>query len=207
MTRMSRAMTIVFQGAHARRFIDKGGRMWRSYSWLVGAALAVALLIPVAAMGQVAKYGEVTESGEYEAYIAQDGTEYKVGDVVKIGPAQGGNRTYTYVNQYLGFLTGSQPCPASLCVGREFKIDNFKAGGAGQNFRMWAMLKPSQGGFGGKVTVNFEAALASGELVGRGYTSDQALAELKRWKDKLDLGLVTPAEYEAKKTELAAYIR
>lgn len=179
--------------------------MRRSQSLLARSALSAALLIPAVAIGQVAKYGEVTEGGKYEAYIAQDGTEYKVGDVVKIGPAQGGNRTYTYVNQYLGLFSGSQPCSATLCVWREFKIDSFKAGGRGQNFRMWAMLEPSQGGFG-TLTVNFEAALQSGEMIGRGYTSDQALAELRRWKDKLDLGLVTTAEYEAKKAELAPYI-
>jgi hypothetical protein len=179
--------------------------MRRSQSWLARSALFAALFTPAFANGQVAKYGEVTEGGEYESYIAQDGTEYKVGDVVKIGPAQGGNRAYTYVNQYLGLFSGSQPCPATLCVGREFKIESFKAGGRGQNFRMWAMLKPSQGGFG-TLTVNFEAAFQSGEMIGRGYTSDQALVELKRWKDKLDLGLVTAAEYAAKKAELAPYI-
>ena len=170
------------------------------------AAIAFALLMPAAAMGQVAKYGEVTKKGGYEVYIAQDGTEYKIGDIVKIGPAQSGNQTYTYVNEYYGFMAETQPCPATTCVGREFKIDNFKAGGKGQNFRMWAMLKPSQGGFS-TLTVNFEAALQSGEVIGRGYTSDQALTELKRWKDKLDLGLVTNDEYEAKKTELTPYIR
>jgi hypothetical protein len=37
--------------------------------------------------------------------------------------------------------------------------------------------------------------------------SNQALQELKKWKDKLDLELITKEEYEAKKTELQQYIK
>ena len=40
-----------------------------------------------------------------------------------------------------------------------------------------------------------------------GYTNDEALAELKRFKEKLDLQLITQEEYDQKKTELIKYIR
>ena len=38
-------------------------------------------------------------------------------------------------------------------------------------------------------------------------SSDEALKELKKAKDKLDLGLITSQEYELKKQELIKYIK
>lgn len=40
-----------------------------------------------------------------------------------------------------------------------------------------------------------------------GFTNDEALAELKRFKEKLDLQLITQDEYDKKKAELMKYIR
>ena len=37
-------------------------------------------------------------------------------------------------------------------------------------------------------------------------TSEKALEELKAWKSKLDLELITQDEYNAKKQELSKYI-
>jgi hypothetical protein len=176
-----------------------------SRSAFAASMLALALATPGLALAQVAKYGETTKGGDYESYIAKDGTHYKIGEKLKIGTPQGGNQTFTYVLEKMGVLSQSTPCPAR-CAGLEFPIEGFRAGGKGQNFRMWAKLKT--GGFWhAPVIVNFESALESGELIGRGYTSDQALAELKKWKDKLDLELITQAEYEAKKAELSKFIK
>lgn len=38
-------------------------------------------------------------------------------------------------------------------------------------------------------------------------TSDEALAELKKTKDKLDLGIITQEQYDTKKSELLKYIK
>lgn len=40
-----------------------------------------------------------------------------------------------------------------------------------------------------------------------GFTSDKALAELKKFKEKLDLQLITQDEYDKKKVELMKYIK
>lgn len=45
------------------------------------------------------------------------------------------------------------------------------------------------------------------DLEANNMTSDEALTELKRWKDKLDLGLVTKEEFDAKKAELSKFIK
>jgi hypothetical protein len=42
---------------------------------------------------------------------------------------------------------------------------------------------------------------------GFGLSSDDALAQLKKAKDKLDLGLITQEEYDKLKAELTKYIK
>jgi DNA polymerase sigma len=45
------------------------------------------------------------------------------------------------------------------------------------------------------------------ELTTNSYTSDEAITELKRFKDKLDLGLITQEDYNKKKDELVKFIK
>jgi predicted Zn-dependent peptidase len=56
-------------------------------------------------------------------------------------------------------------------------------------------------------TIQFENALSTGEVKGYGKTSDEALTELKKAKDKLDLGLITQEEFDKAKVELSKYIK
>lgn len=56
-------------------------------------------------------------------------------------------------------------------------------------------------------TIQFENAMSTGEIKCTGLKSDEALAELKKAKDKLDLGLITQEEYDLKKAELTPYIK
>lgn len=55
--------------------------------------------------------------------------------------------------------------------------------------------------------VQFENALSNGEVKGFGLSSDDALAQLKKGKDKLDLGLITQEEYDKLKADLTKYIK
>jgi predicted Zn-dependent peptidase len=56
-------------------------------------------------------------------------------------------------------------------------------------------------------TIQFENALSTGEIKGTGKTSDEALAELKKAKDKLDLGIITQEEYDKIKSDLLPFIK
>jgi hypothetical protein len=49
-------------------------------------------------------------------------------------------------------------------------------------------------------------ALKNGELKSKIMSSSEALAELKRAKDKLDLGLTTQEEFDALRNKLAPFI-
>ena len=57
--------------------------------------------------------------------------------------------------------------------------------------------------------LDLKFALQFGELINpkAAMTSDQALSELKRAKDKLDLGLITQEHFDSLRTVLSKYIR
>lgn len=52
-----------------------------------------------------------------------------------------------------------------------------------------------------------ENAIETGEIKSFGMISDEALIALKQAKDKLDLDLKTPEEYDAIKPELVKYLK
>ena len=58
---------------------------------------------------------------------------------------------------------------------------------------------------GGLACTNFEEAIATKEVVVKAnledMASDAAIQELKKWKEKLDLQIITQEEYDAKKAE------
>jgi hypothetical protein len=51
-------------------------------------------------------------------------------------------------------------------------------------------------------TIQFENALSTGEVKGFGLSSDDALAQLKKAKDKLDLGLIPRKNMTSSKLNL-----
>jgi hypothetical protein len=64
---------------------------------------------------------------------------------------------------------------------------------------------------GGLACINFEEALATNEIITKANpedaASDAAMQELKKWKEKLDLQIITQEEYDAKKAELMKVIK
>lgn len=64
---------------------------------------------------------------------------------------------------------------------------------------------------GGIACTNFEEALQTGEvrtpISAETMASEAAIQELKKWKEKLDLQIITQEEYDAKKAELMKYIK
>ena len=55
--------------------------------------------------------------------------------------------------------------------------------------------------------VYIEDAILVGEIKSFGMTSDEALTELKKAKDKLELGIITQEQYDLKKAELTPFIK
>jgi hypothetical protein len=54
--------------------------------------------------------------------------------------------------------------------------------------------------------IDFEEAIATGEIVSKGFTKESAIAKLKEAKDLLDLGLMKQVDFDKLKESLAKYI-
>ena len=167
-------------------------------------SLFIAVLFCYATMnafGQSATYNDVLTKkvkGKVNSYTTQNGEVFTVGDTITLGVALS-NENYDYIEQNGGikFFELSNKAANSRVV-----IKKMVAA-----FKILTVHTTSPQGYLYALNIsNFEAAVQNGEVVSKLISSDQALEELKRWKDKLELGLITEQEYEEKKLELSPYI-
>ncbi len=151
---------------------------------------------------QVATYDDVLSKkvkGEVGVYISKDNDTIRVGDTLILGPPFR-NETYDFILQDAAIATypldniasGSKVTVKKIAVGQKLVfIYTTKANGYVYALRI----------------INFEGAKANGEIKLNFMSSDEALAELKKWKDKLDLELISREQYEQKKLHLSKYIK
>jgi hypothetical protein len=76
-------------------------------------------------------------------------------------------------------------------------------GSTRQGYKMNILSK----GIIGTYVIIVEDGISVGEIKSNGMTSDKAMVELKKAKDKLDLGVITQEEYDKIKIELLKYIK
>jgi hypothetical protein len=144
----------------------------------------------------------VAKRTNYTGYLSKDGILFKMGDRIKLGMPS--NRTnFVYIR---GYSLDSNPMQSQYS-GREAEIkwvqvtgDLFKRTG-NRVIIITRAIDLVQ------YEINVEMALQSGELLAPGITSDEALAELKKAKDKLDLGLISQSKYDSLKAELSKHIK
>jgi hypothetical protein len=168
--------------------------------------IALTAIVFLNAKAQEINYKDLAtaERGEYTSYVASDGGVYKIGDRIKIG-VPSSNKTFAFITQGDGILLPIQPLLASSS-GTETEIKRiFIIGNKRSGFSVAMRTKGISGLM--NYTIQFENALSTGEIKGTGKTSDEALAELKKAKDKLDLGLITQEEYDKIKAELVPFIK
>lgn len=142
--------------------------------------------------------------GEFTSYVASDGAVYKIEDRINIG-VPSSNKTFAFITEGDGLVIPITNLNAAAS-GQETEIKKIwvvgnKRAGYSVSFRTKGISGLSN------YTVQFENALSTGEIMGYGKTSDEALTELKKAKDKLDLGLITQEEFEKLKVELSKYIK
>lgn len=91
----------------------------------------------------------------------------------------------------------------STASNTEIEIKKIAIGGTKRTgFCAWILCA----GFSG-YSIQIENALESKEIKSFGMTSDEALSEMKKAKDKLDLGLITSEKYDSIKTYLIKFIK
>jgi len=146
-------------------------------------------------------------------YISENGTSFKKGDVLKISkPADGlifssmSIRMTTFEmlalnqNEVKNFdynVYSRTVAKTSLKI-KSFVIEGDKKKG----FSIAANLD----GTGHNIQVRLEYGIEIGEIGEHIMTSEEAMTKLKSEKDKMELGLITPAEYNSRKLELVKLI-
>jgi len=159
------------------------------------------------AYSQEVKYSDlasIKQRGEFTSYVGSDGGVYRIGDKIRIG-VPSSNKTFAFIWEGDGILVPMTPLNA-VSSGQESEIKRIFVVG---NKRTGYSVSMRTKGFIGlsNYTIQFENALAVGEIKGFGMTSDDALAELKKAKDKLDLGLITQEQFDQIKAEMIKFIK
>ena len=162
------------------------------------------------------------------AYVASDGVTYRIGSTITYGYPTNG-KYYVYfmdvTGSWLNVLAEDEKATASdraVSQERAERVEN-RAGGAAtikkikcvpvdpfnrvtSGCKIYLVLNR-----GGLACTNFEEAIATREVVVKAnledVASDAAIQELKKWKEKLDLQIITQEEYDAKKEELMKKIK
>jgi len=144
--------------------------------------------------------------GPFITYVSKNGTIYKVGDKIKIG-VPSSNKTFAFITKGDGIMMEPEQLDAKAS-NSETQIKNIIIGGL-KRTGFYAILrtKGTWGALPVSYTVQIENALEAGEIKHSGYTSDEALSELKKNKDKLELGLITQEQYDSTKAVLIKFIK
>lgn len=149
-----------------------------------------------------------SKNGFYQTYVSKGGHTYKKNDKLTFGPASEG-KTYAYMWERLNALhvIGEVPTmPISgKMVGKTGIIKNIEVRGNKKTGHTVTVVVAV--GASSRIEISpFEEALSSGEIVSSYMTKERAMKTLKEAKEMLDLGLITQAEFDAKKAELSKYI-
>jgi hypothetical protein len=134
------------------------------------------------------------------SYTASDDSFWEVGQEITLGNPSGQGQ-FNFISVGSGVMTPvTQATPGY--AGTSAIIKKIVVSGSKRAGRyLW--LK-TEGLF--PMNIRLEKCIELGEIETDGYSSDQALEELKKAKDKLDLGLITQEEFDALKAELIKYI-
>jgi len=165
--------------------------------------IMIAILLITNLFGQItATYDEVVskkKTGDIEKYITLNNEEYKIGDTIILGNSfRNEQYDYIYQNAVIEYYPLTNIASNSRVVIKNIKI---------KSKLVRVNTTKAQGFVYGLLIINFEGALLNGEIKSKKMTSDQALEELKKYKNKLDLKIISEEEYNLKKEELLKFIK
>jgi hypothetical protein len=135
----------------------------------------------------------------YDEYISKDGSLYKVGDTIKINKPLSIDK-FSFISDRFSQVPATSKIIGNLFIIKNIIVTGFKNTGYELCMTINNPITSDQ-------ILKFENAIENGEIKSRIMSSDDALIELKRYKDKLDLGLITQKEYDEKRTQLSKLIK
>ncbi len=170
----------------------------------------------------------ILNSTKFKHIKFTDESILKIGDKMKIGKPSGTNITNEKSTGFLdstnqttnnfsylmlgrmgsAFLSGITYLP-EIFKGREVEIEDIKFIKNGKKAKNAGVVIIFNNPVMDITVLNLDFALQYGELINpkATMTSDQALAELKKGKEKLELGLITQEDFDKLKVELIKYIK
>lgn len=166
-------------------------------------------LLSISSIAQELKYSDLQgqkPKGSFSSYLSKDGETYGIGDTIQLGLPTGVDGGFIYIRTYgLATLVTSSYGSASASVSNQSTIikEIVVLGNKTSGWYVQFKTKNNNGGY----FITVENAIEVGELKAKGMTSDEALTELKKAKDKLDLGLITQVQYDSLKSVLVKYIK
>ena len=164
-------------------------------------------LLSLSSNGQTVKFTDLSgekPKGTYTTYISKNGETYTIGDTIRIGVPSGTNGRFVYIQIMDIFGNTAYAGPEATNTTAELK----KIHVLGTSRAGWKISFQTKGQTGlANYFFFIEDATASGEIKSKTMTSDEALAALKKAKDKLDLDLINQEEYNKIKAELRQYIK
>lgn len=142
--------------------------------------------------------------GDFTSYESKNGAIYRVGDKITIG-VPSSNKTFAFITEGDGMFLPITQLPASAS-GQQVEIKRIDIGGTKRSGFYVSLRCKGMTGLS-NYSIFLENAITVGEVDSFGMSSDEALAELKKAKDKLDLGIITQPQYDSIKADLIKYIK
>lgn len=165
--------------------------------------ITISVLISISAFSQNLNYDEVEnyqKVTEFSSYTSSTGLVFNVGEEITIGKPSASNGTFQFVTLIAALQAIDLP---GRYAGVSYEIVKVLASGKLEGRR--AVLK-CKAPLGSHIDISIESAIKSGEVVTDYKTSEQAIEELKKAKEKLELELISQEEYDELKNNLAKYI-
>ena len=147
---------------------------------------------------------EKKPKGKYLYYASKDGRVYSTGDTIDIGNPSGTNGRFVHLQKVdMGgtvHIVGAEAINTHVIL-KKIRVGGTKRSGWNTTFQTKGFTAVDN------YFLYIEDAILTGEIDSGVMSSDEALKELKRAKEKLDLGLITQEEFEKIKNELAPLIK
>lgn len=155
---------------------------------------------------------ERTDRQDFKTYISKDGATYNVGDTIHILSPSQVNGEFASINGRIdGDMSFTNIPASSYFENKNIIVENiFATSGNALNPSTVIFHFAEKSKYGGAAVlyyIDIEKAIKLGEVKSFGMTSDEALAELKKAKDKLDLGIINQKEYDKIRADLVKYIK
>lgn len=163
--------------------------------------LIIFILLSSICVGQDLNYqtnfDKKSKRSDYKTYVSKDSIVFRIDDYIKIGEPSDLTFKNIYIYQGLGYLPMSVT-ENHLLDGKCKIISISVAGTKRKGYFPYIQIRDEDGQF---FSIDIEKAIKSKEIK-IGSSENEVLELLKKEKEKLEFGIITPEEFEKRKKEL-----